>query len=83
MSNELQTATAPITPTVGEWIDFEKQKPPNISEDYLVYDSLGYYEVANWSPADSSDSEVDSWRNQRMDIIPNVTHWTPLPETPK
>ena len=67
----------------GEWIPVTERLPENIGEEVLVCNSeygksnLGFVTVAIY---DGSDW-LECW--QRKTYLADITHWMPLPESPK
>jgi hypothetical protein len=67
-------------PTVGGWVSVKDRKPDN-GQDVLAY--IDDYEESRIT-ACNYDNGVwyDCVMNCKI-VIPNITHWMPLPEPPK
>ena len=58
-----------------DWISVDERLPDNVHE-HLVYMSWGGYDVGYYD-------EGNGWRDYNRALLPDVTHWMPLPGPPE
>jgi hypothetical protein len=66
--------------SVINWVLFFKQHPPDIVQDYIIYDTDGNIKTLEWYEGDSfANCSGGHWSDENGNEVTNVVYWAKKP----
>ena len=76
-----ETENKPCTiQSVINWVLFNEQEPPDIVEDYIVYDNEGNIRILQWYEGSCFMwCSVGHWSDEEGEEVTNIIYWSEKP----